>query len=160
MIALNILDIKKFMSLFLGGTLFDEYSLVEAQITTFCTFSIDGRYEALFEDAPPGETSYVRWSKLKEHCFSIIRGKKTPLFFKFVFFFPPEKLREFLNKTDSPLLPQQLGGLCLNLRYDGTNLVLTTGTSLKVFSMDRSADRAWDDYVRRLLMERDILISE
>ena len=160
MIALNILDIKKFMSLFLGGTLFDEYSLVEAQITTFCTFSIDGRYEALFEDAPPGETSYVRWSKLKEHCFSIIRGKKTPLFFKFVFFYPEEELPKLLGSLDTSLGISEVKGLCLNLRYDGTNLVLTTGTSLKVFSMDRSADRAWDDYVRRLLMERDILISE
>ena len=35
MIALNILDIKKFMSAFLIGSLFDDYLLIESQITTF-----------------------------------------------------------------------------------------------------------------------------
>lgn len=175
MIALNILDIKKFMSAFLIGSLFDDYLLIESQITTFCTFSIDGRLEKLFgaeggsdaeETAKNRDTSedqgadYVRWSAVREKCFSVIKGKHTPLFFKFVFFFPPEKLREFLNRTDSPLLPQQLGGLCLNLRFDGTNLFLTTGLSLKVFSPDRELGRAWDDFVRQLLIDHDILVSE
>ncbi len=182
MIAINILDIKKFMSAFLMGTLFDDYSLIEAQITTFCTFSIDGRYEKLFEaergagpdgpgeasegvflengSTPEREVEYIRFNKVREHCFSLIKGKRTPLFFKFVLFYPREKLGAFLRNAGGELSCGQVQGLCLNLRFDGTNLVLTTGTSLKVFSMDRTLDSAWDAAVRELLAEQGILVSD
>ena len=179
MIALNILDIKKCMSLLLTGSLFDEYSLIEAQIKTFCTFSIDGRYQAAFfgdreetsshaasvsrdpgEDHDAGYPDYVRWGDVREHCFSMIRGKKTPLFFKFVFFFPKNLQAAFLTKSGSTMNPAHLSGLCLNLRFDGKSLVLTTGSSLTVFTTDRSADRAWDEYVRKLFADQGILVSD
>lgn len=172
MIALNIIDIRKFMSAFLIGSLFDDYSLIEAQITTFCTFSIDGRLEKEFgkeagpfpeEDAGEavsGPVEYVRWEQVRERCFSVIRGKNTPLFFKFVFFYPKEKLGAFLQRSGVPLKEEQLAGLCLNLRFDSSGLILTTGTSLKFFTPDRSADHAWDEYVRQLLAGLDILVSE
>ena len=174
MIAINILDIKKFMSAFLMGTLFDEYSLIEAQVTTYCTFSIDGRYEKLFdsEAGAAGEfilenetnsaasVEYIPFSRVREQCYAWIKGRRTPLFFKFVLFYPKEKLGAFLARAGGTLTPHQIQGLCLNLRYDGTDLVLTTGTSLKIFSMDRSIDAAWDAAVRELLAEQGILVQD
>ena len=177
MIALSILDLKKFMSAFLIGGLFDEYSLIEAQITTFCTFSIDGRLEKAFyqdrseisgeegapllpqEDAGTG-AEYVAWKQVRPYCFEIIKGKKTPLFFKFVFFYPKEKIPAFLSSFGLSTPPEEIAGLCLNLRYDGNNLVLTTGTSMKVFTMDRSCDHAWDDAVRGLMARQSIRTEE
>ena len=43
MLALKINDIKKFMNLLLIRDTFDHFSLVEANITTFSNFTIDGR---------------------------------------------------------------------------------------------------------------------
>ena len=55
MLALTILDIRKFMASFLTGPMFDSYTLAEAQITTSCTWSIDGRLEqAFFGEDPVG----------------------------------------------------------------------------------------------------------
>ena len=175
MIALRILDIKKFMSAFLIGSFLDDYALIEAQITTFCTFSIDGRLEREFFSDPQNEAfsfdpaketadsgnlhepvEYVSWRHVKERCFDAIKGKRTPLSFKFVFFYPGVRLSGFLASHDITVKPELVLGLCLNLRYDGTNLLLTTGTSMKAFTADRSADQAWDREVSRLIEALEI----
>ena len=52
MIALKILDIKDFMSRLLKGEAFDPFWLVEASITTYNTFTIDGSLHRDFFDAP------------------------------------------------------------------------------------------------------------
>lgn len=177
MIALKILDLRKFMSAFLIRDLFNEYSLIEAQVRTFCTYSIDGRLERAFfetehaagtvspdtsvakasaaQDAP-GSVEYVRWNMVKPHVYNLIRGKRTPLSFKFVFFYPPEKLASFLTTAGLRSDAGDVYGLCVNLRYDGAGLVLTTGISRKGFTLDRSVDEVWDAAVRGLLTGQDI----
>ncbi len=155
MIALRILDIKKMTAAFLVRDLFDDYSLTEAQITTFCTFQIDGRLEGdFFDSEDPSsvpEGTCVRWRMVRERCFDIIKGKRTPLAFRFVFFYPEERLHDFLASADVTVREETVSGLCVNLRFDGTNLLLTTGTSMKAFTADRSCDRAWDSYILALM---------
>ena len=100
MLALTILDIRPFMSAFLIGPLFDRFRLAEARITTFCTYSIDGRLERSFFGGPDEEAAqpgtgeedgmevYVSWKTMKSHCFDMIRGRRTPLAFRFTLDFP------------------------------------------------------------------------
>ncbi len=157
MLALTILDIRKFMASFLTGPMFDSYTLAEAQITTSCTWSIDGRLEQAFfgedpvggNDAPESlpAVEYIRWKDIRDHCFNLIKGKRTPLYFKFVFFYPRENIGRFLARRHISYEADRIAGLCLNLRFDGNRLLLTTGTSLKVFSMDRTVEESWDAYV-------------
>ncbi|MDO5701950.1 MAG: DUF5721 family protein [Lachnospiraceae bacterium] len=171
MIALQILDIKKCMSALLVEPAFNDYSLIEAQITTFCTFSIDGRLEKRFfsdgtgsakeEDAAaPGRVSYVTWNDVREKCLSVIKGRRTPLFFKLVFFYPAELLEKFIINAGTPLTPDKVSGLCLNFRFDSTGLIATTGTSISVFTPDRSLDHAWDDAVKAMFGRMGIAFSE
>ena len=79
MIALKILDLRRFMSAFLTGDTFDGFQLLEGQITTFCTFQIDGRWQESFfsrdskdpdseEEAGEAPVRYTPWSSLKEYC--------------------------------------------------------------------------------------------
>lgn len=42
MLVLKINDVKNFMNQLLIGQTFDDFSLVDASITTFCSFMIDG----------------------------------------------------------------------------------------------------------------------
>lgn len=185
MIVLKILDLKKFMSAFLVRDLLDDYSLIEGQVKTFCTWSVDGRLERTFFEnktaagsavpdnaaesassvnhkasGTPAEKSapviYVRWSAVKPHIYNLMRGKRTPLFFKFVFFYPAEQLAQFLAARGIRPDTAGISGLCINLRYDGTGLLLTTGISRSGFSLDRSADEAWDAYAREFLTQQEI----
>ena len=48
MLALKINDVKEFMNQLLIGETFDHFQLVEASITTFNTFSIDGTLKREF----------------------------------------------------------------------------------------------------------------
>ena len=50
MLALTISDVKDFMNKLLIGEVFDNFSLVEASITTFNTFTIDGHLQQDFFD--------------------------------------------------------------------------------------------------------------
>ena len=87
MIARKISDVRKFMSGFLIGNMLDNFRLAEAVITTFCTFTIDGRLERRFfgeaeetDDQPEnaknrGPADLVAWKDVRERCFDLIRGK-------------------------------------------------------------------------------------
>lgn len=155
MIALHILDTKMFMKQFLVLNTFDRWNLSEGTITTFCTFTIDGTWQRDFYDPDGVNILYDRtltpWSKLREYCFSLIRGKNTPLSFKFVFVLPEELIGEFLTANGLNNDPDEIAGLYLNISFRNKKLLLTTGTALRTFSLDRSIDASWDVYVRGFL---------
>ena len=50
MLALKIIDVKDFMNKLLIGEVFDRFFLVEASVTTFNVFTIDGRLQQDFFD--------------------------------------------------------------------------------------------------------------
>ncbi|MGI6089509.1 MAG: DUF5721 family protein, partial [Bilifractor porci] len=52
--------------------------------------------------------------------------------------------------------PEDIFGLFLNLQFRGGVLSVTTGTSLKVFTPDKSLDRAWDRFVSGWLEQEGI----
>ncbi len=168
MIAIKILEVRKFMKLFLAGTLFDEFRMAEGQITTFCTFTIDGHYERAFfgEEEDAGETEqkrrheYVRWKDLKPRCLDLIRGTRTPLYFRFVFFYPEDRTGKLFESMEAGGSGKAVSSLCLNLRYSGGTLLLTTGVSLRTFPADRRAENIWDDYVKAFLGKAGIIYEE
>ena len=46
--------------------------------------------------------------------------------------------------------------MALNIRYDGSEVTLVTGISLKSFSLDKNADRIWDETMEKFLASREI----
>lgn len=155
MIVLN-LKAKNCMSHLLLKPTFDEFSLVEGSIVTFNKFTIDGFLQKdFYEEAP--EKEYSDWKDLHEFCFNIIKGKRTPLSFKFVLSLSKADFEKFLsaNKLDG-FRPENIQGLYLNFRYDGTSLQCVTGTSLNMFTLDKSLDAAWDEFVRKFFARHEI----
>ena len=85
MIGLELTEVKECMSKLLLSEVFDPFFFIEGEITTFSTFSIDGYLKKDFynkEEVP--ERDYALWKEVREYCFSLIKGKRTPLSFKFV----------------------------------------------------------------------------
>ena len=91
MIALQIQDIKSFMSKLLLSQTFDQFLLVEGSITTYNTFRIEGRLHKDFfteeerEEKGMASRDFSLWKDVKPFCLELIKGKKTPLGFKFTF---------------------------------------------------------------------------
>ena len=162
MIALQIRHIKDFMNKLLIQDTFDRFLVSEASVTTFATFTVDGEFYPDFyapEEAQGLRASgrrQVLWKEIKPFCFSIIRGKRTPLSFKFVFQLPQEEVSLLTAKSSPDLSAEDAFGLYLNCQYNGETLTLTTGSSLRLFTMDKSLDQAWDKMLMEFLRLQDL----
>lgn len=160
MIALQIADVKAFMSKLLLGASFDSFLLLEGNITTFNTFHIDGAlqkdYYTQEEQELLQDRSLSRWSEVKPFCLELIKGKKTPLSFFLTFQLSASNTKKLLIQSGVPIPADQVRGLLLNLRFDGKKLLCTTGTSLTTFIMDKSLDHAWDDMVQKFFRQQAI----
>ena len=161
MIALQVTSMKHFMNQLLTADAFDDFLLEEAVISTANTFTIDGHMNRDFfssKDREPVELPYEfrPWSEIKGLCFDLIKGKHTPLFFRFVLHLMPEKASALLTKAGSDVDPSLVKALVLNIRYDGSKAVLTTGSSYHTFLPSREPDMIWDKALMKNLEERAI----
>lgn len=161
MLALRILDLKDFTGKLFIRDVFNHFYFVEASFTTFITYSLDGRLQKEFYDSENRpERMYCYWEEIKPQCYSIIKGKRTPLHFKIVFQLSRKNLEKLLNQSGLPFAPDDVFGLYLNCQFDGEHLTCTTGTSLRSFSLDKSLDRIWDDMIKRFFRQKEIPFEE
>ena len=90
-------------------------------------------------------TTYSYWEQLRPFALSLIKGKKTPLAMKIVFSLAPKNVEKLILQNHLSIRPEEIGGLFLNVLYDGQKLTVTTGTSLKTFSLDKTLSQLWDE---------------
>ncbi len=160
MIALKILKQKNFMAKLLTTELFDDLTVEEATIDTFNTFTIDGRIHKEFykssdstEEIPDSEFS--GWSSIRPIALSLIKGKNTPLGFKFILHLGEANKLSLLEKSDMDISPDQIS-LGINIKYSQGEVVITTGVSYSIFTLDKSAEKAWDEYIPSFLESNSI----
>lgn len=70
----------------------------------------------------------------------------------------PDKAAVMLTKAQVD--PDVIRALVLNIRYDGEKTVLTTGCAYQTFTMDKSADTAWDKALKKYLDLKGISYEE
>lgn len=162
MIALQIKSMKQFMNQLLAADTFDPFLLEEAVIGTASTFTIDGHVNREFygDTQEPPQYEFRPWRELKGLCFDLIKGKHTPLFFRFVFHLMPEKAAALLEKEHCDVESSQIKALVLNIRYDDSRAVLTTGTAFHTFLLSKEPDAIWDRALCRYLDAKGIAYEE
>ncbi len=163
MIALQIQDIKHFMSKLLLSQTFDNFLLVEGYVTTYNTFRIEGRVHKDFfteeeiEERGLETREFSLWKEVKPFCLELIKGKKTPLGFQFTFQLSKENTSKLLTSSGiTSIQPENVSGLLINVRYDNGALNVITATNLSLFTLDKSLEHAWDDMVKRFLKQQEI----
>lgn len=133
MIALRITNIKNFMALLFTGTAFDNFLLVEGDINTSINWHLDGKVNMSFYTEEELEQlkieEFQTWGITKPIVTQIIKGKKLPVSMKFV-----------LKKAGAGDMTY-----LLNIRFDNNNLILITGISHAVFTLDKTGEKEWDD---------------
>ena len=162
---MQITSMKQFMNQLLVADTFESFLLEEAVISTACTFHIDGHVNQEFfgsdEDPSEKDTYEFRpWGKVKGLCFDLIKGKRTPLFFRFVLHLMPDKAAALLEKENCDVEPSEVKALVLNIRYDGSKATLTTGTALNSFHLSKMPDAIWDKALHRFLDIKGIAYEE
>jgi len=166
MIALELTDVKDFMNKLLRTETFDHFLLQEAVITGAATYTISGQItkgyytEDELTEHHLDNLRFLPFSMLRNNCFDLIKGKKTPSSFRFVFLLSPDNQRKTLTSMDSNFSENDITGIYINLRYQNQLLSLTTGISYNVFSTDKTVDSKWDKLVMRFLDQHEIKYEE
>ena len=76
------------------------------------------------------------------------------------FSFRRRRAKKLIADHALPLEIENVFGCFLNFQYKDGKLLLTTGTSLKIFTMDKSLDRVFDEEVRQFLLKNEIAFEE
>lgn len=148
------------MSALLLTDTFDSYFFIEGDVTTFNQFHIDGYLQKNFFSAEETDgitlEDYSHWKDIREYCLGIIKGKRTPLDFRFIFSLPRQDLQTLIEAEHLDLNESDIQGLYLNFAYNGEQLQCTTGTSFKTFILDKSLEQAWDKAAQQIFDQHDI----
>ena len=153
MLALKINTTKTFMHKLLIGDAFHIFSLVEASITTFNQFHIDGKLHMDFFDTDTEQQLsadkiiYSSWGDVKAYCYSIIRGKLPPLQFKFIMRLSPSQINILPANNIFSFSDSELSDLFLNIQFKNNELLCTTGIFSQVFTLDKTSETTWDNAV-------------
>ena len=157
MIALSLTEVKECMSKLLLSETFDSFLFIEGEVTTFNTFHIDGYlHKDFFSDNELPDCEYTLWKDIREHFFSLIKGKKTPLNFKFVLGLSQINIQKLIQQQGLDFELEDVRGLYINLKFDGQKLQCITGTAMTLFTMDKSLEQAWDVMVQKFFTQKEI----
>ena len=132
----------------------------EAKIVTFTSFTIVGRIRQGYYSDEELETNRIEelssWKTLRPFWYSLIRGKKLPERFQITLQLSPEENEKFIRRVKPDLPADQVAALYLNIRYENHAAVCVTGTSLKIFMLDKQIEQEWDETVRRYFKKLQI----
>ena len=154
MISLKVEDVRLFMNALLRQSVFDSFQVREIKLNTLARFTISGEVNKAFlseEEKEARPDTYLLWQDLKETCFYLIKGKKLPSLFQITLAFPRTAIP---SDADTPL--DQVESFLLNIHFEENILHLITATSMKTFTMDRSAERYWDGFAVQWLKDQGI----
>lgn len=150
------------MKKLLMGETFDAFLLSEASITTFASFRIDGAFHPEYLSSADAElltdeqSGYTLWQRVRPFFLELTKGKNTPLNFRVVLRLAPRNVERLIAQSGVSAQPGDVDGLFLNIHFDGTALTCVSGTSLRVFSLDKSLDHAWDEALERFFHREGI----
>lgn len=152
------------MSQLLVKNTFDTLYISEADIATSVTFSINGLINKDYYTPEDYEQlthkKYSLWSDIKPVCFNLIKGKKVPASMKLVFILPDSLCEHIISDYSLAYSLPDINALCINIKYFNGCVTITTGTSLNMFTMDKSVDAAFDDYIKKHLYNAGIDYEE
>ena len=166
MIALQIPEVRVFMNKLLCTDAFDNFLLQEASIQGAISYHIEGAIHSDFYSAEELDAehltglSFIPYGKVRSQCFDLIKGKRTPGFFKFVLLLSPQNLEKTLQQTGSSFTPSDVSAAFINLKFQNNQLLLTTGISYRIFTTDKSLDHEWDNLMKRFLKNHAIAFEE
>ena len=161
--AFDITETKFFMAKLLTDATFDTFLVSSASVTTFATFQIDGKLHPDYFDSDDDaavSSDYCTWKVIRPHVMNLIRGKHKPLGFHIVLRLASYNVESMLTRSGLPLKPEDVAGLFLTIHYEADKVRIITGSSLNVFTLDRTLDQVWDDMVGKLLHREKIAYTQ
>ncbi|MCR4955495.1 MAG: DUF5721 family protein [Lachnospiraceae bacterium] len=144
MIALQFEEIKPFMNKLLADTMFHNFILSGATIVNGVSYTVEG---------------HTVFSKVQPVLFSMVKGSETPSYMKMVFSLSPENIKSTLASIHSELLPEEIGGMFINITFQDGKLFATTGVSYAIFTKDHALEGEWDRLVKLFFTKNNLFFE-
>jgi len=138
-------SIKPVMNQLLKGTAFDSFLVRGAEISVFIRIEISGILDKNFypeKDRDALNRNYAYWNEIKPFVLSLVKGGRTPGMLKIIFSLTDDAVKALHDNASA---------MFLNLLYEEGKLRFTTAMSQRSFSLDKSADAAFDAYIKNYL---------
>ena len=154
------------MNKLLKSEVFDHFLMQEAVITSAATYTINGQItrgfysEEELEELQLNGCRFLPFSMVRGNCFDLIKGKKTPSGFRFVFLLSPSNTEKTIAAVGSSYKASDVTGMYINLKYQNQLLSLTTGIAYNIFSTDKTLENEWDKMVMKFLKQHEIAFEE
>ena len=164
MVSYNVIEVRKCMNELLLKNTFDFFLLQEATINTFASFNIDGhRLDDFFSDVELDKMderdSLMPYEMFRDWCYNIVKGKKAPLSFQIIFALPCDIVEQIAMANELSVAASDMHLVAIFRFVDG-NLTITTGTSMKEFSLDKSLEHAFDKWMFDFLNSAGIVFDK
>jgi len=143
-------ELNVFMARLLKEDTFDTFELRGLEVASFTNFQVSGALDASFDDDTADEATHCQWGRIKPFAVSFIKGKKRPNSIKITLAYPSESAKQIHSNA---------AALFLNINYENGELHVTTASSQRNFSLDKSVEGAWDDHVNAFFAANNIPIS-
>ena len=138
----RISEVKEFMNLLLTKETFDDFLLVSASAQGRGSLTLDGRM-----GGDEGGT-YLNYGSFRSVLFEYIKGKELPKSVKVIL----ELSRENCERLfPGKFLEGDSASITVYFREDG--LFAVAGFAGKTFSLDRSKEQDWENYVLEYLKD-------
>ncbi|MFW5669005.1 MAG: DUF5721 family protein, partial [Acetivibrio ethanolgignens] len=79
---------------------------------------------------------------------------------KLILLLSRENVRKILERIGRGAEADSIEGLFLNIRYEKGEVKLITGSSFKVFTLDKTIEQEWDDSLKVFLRHYEIAFEE
>ena len=116
---------------------YDSFYLYEARVKTKLDYYVNGRLNREYFDTEAQ-------ADLPEY-----KGERLPIGFKIILMFNRENISRLLEMNNLPVKEEDVSALFMNVVYEHETLSVTTGTSLKIFTMDKTLEHIWDDTIKK-----------
>ncbi len=149
---LKITDLKRLMTKLLSETTFDDFFLKDGKISTYIDFLYEGRINKDFFDTDDEEKdqTYVKWARIRENAYNVIKGKRLPGFLQFNFL-ANDDLKLKIGTHESAEFSLNMG-----IVFKDKEAFVMTGVYKSEFSLDKTLDEDWDNFVCGFLRENEI----
>ena len=145
MLALELGDdlVKSFMGRLLKEDIFSDFKVRSVDILAKNRFSLDG------EIAEGESKNYSMWSDVQALVFEIVKQMGRPSVLKIV-----------LSHKEPLSIHENASALFLNLMYENGKVSFTTATSQKAFSLEKTLNSAWDEWMRSFFSSKGIVVTD
>ena len=151
--SFEVEDIKNYMNQLLVNERFDSFYLYEARVKGALDYFVGGKLNIEYYDEDEknefDDSEYISWSKVKQIIYDLMKGKKLPINFKIILMFNRDNIKRLIEMNNLPVKADDVGALFYNIHFEAGQLNVTTGTSLKVFTLDKRLEQLWDETVEK-----------